>query len=194
MVLLDLADAAVADGLRGRGPQVPDVADLPRPLQDPRGVFVTLNVDGELNGCIGTIEPREPLGLAVGRLARSAAFADPRLPPLRPRDYAGLTIEVSVLSPLEPVDASSRPELLEQLRPGVDGLVLAAGHHQGVFLPAVWEKLPDPDAFLDHLLRKAGLRPDTWPSGLRAQRFTVEKLSRRAGDRSAPWRAVSAAS
>ena len=189
-MLLDLADDAVVDGLRGLPPRVPDVAVLPPALRERRGVFVTLTVDGELNGCIGTIEATEPLGVAVGRLARSAAFSDHRLPSLQAEDYTALTIEVSLLSPLEPIDAASRRELLDQLRAGVDGLVIDTGHRQGVFLPAVWEKLPDPDVFFDHLLRKAGLTPGSWPAGLRASRFTAEKLTRRAGDRSVPSRAA----
>ena len=183
-LLLDLADDAIVDGLQGRPLVRPDVDALPPALREPRGVFVTLTVDGELNGCIGTIDASEPLGCAVGRCARSAAFSDPRLPPLRPEDYASLTIEVSVLSPLTPIPATSRQQVLDQLRPGVDGLQITAGPRQAVFLPAVWEKLPAPTDFLDHLLRKAGLRSGTWPPRMRAWRFTADKLARHAGDRS----------
>lgn len=189
-LLLDLADQAVLDGLHGRPPDTPDLADLPPALREARGVFVTLLVDGDLNGCIGSIDGDEPLGHAVGRLARAAAFADWRLPSLRVDDYRSLTIEVSLLSPLEPVPAPNRRQLLDQLRPGVDGLVLEAGARRGVFLPVVWAKVPDPDDFLDHLLRKAGIRPRTWPPDMKAWRFTVEKLTRRAGDHSIPSRAA----
>lgn len=182
-MLLDLAEAAVVDGLRGRPLARPGTSELPPALREPRGVFVTLTVDGELNGCIGTIATDEPVGRAVARCARSAAFADPRLPRLRLDDYDGLTIEVSVLSPLAPIPAASRQEVLDQLRPGVDGLQIAAGTRQGLFLPSVWSKLPDPTDFLDHLQRKAGLPPSTWPPAMRAWRFTADKLSRRAGSR-----------
>lgn len=189
-LLLDLADDAIVDGLRGRPPAAPDLDDLPLALRETTGVFVTLLVDGDLNGCIGSIDGDEPLGLAVGRLARAAAFADWRLPSLQSADYPSLTIEVSLLSPLEPVPAPSRRQLLDQLRPGVDGLVLESGPRRGVFLPVVWAKVPDPDDFLDHLLRKAGIRPRSWPADMKAWRFTVEKLTRRAGDRSTPSRAA----
>ena len=182
-LLLDLADDAIVDGLAGRPPAVPDVASLPPALREPAGVFVTLLVGGELNGCIGTIQGDEPIGQAVGRCARSAAFADPRLPPLRPADYESLTIEVSVLSPLTPIPAASRQQLLGQLRPGVDGLQIAAGAHRAVFLPVVWDKVPHPPDFVDHLLRKAGLPLGRWPHDMRAWRFTAEKLARRAGCR-----------
>jgi AmmeMemoRadiSam system protein A len=181
--LLDLADDAILDGLLGRPFVAPDLAALPLALRRPTGAFVTLNVDGELNGCIGTVEAVEALASAVPRLARSAAFSDPRLPALRLADYPSLTIEVSVLSPLAPASAGSRRELLDRLRPGMDGLVVAAGPRQAVFLPAVWEKLADPEAFLDHLQHKAGLR-GTWPQGMRAWTFAVQRLARPVGERS----------
>ena len=188
--LLDLAEGAILDGLAGRPFAAPDLSALPPALQRPRGVFVTLRVAGELNGCIGTVEGDEPLGHAAARCARSAAFGDPRLPALRAAELAFLTIEVSVLSPLEPVAATSRQELLSLLRPGVDGLVLSSGHRRGVFLPAVWDQLPDPEDFLDHLQAKAGIRPDTWPADMRAYRFTAEKYvgksSATAGTRTGP--------
>lgn len=189
-LLLDLADDAIVNGLRRRPTNEPDLEDLPPVLREPRGAFVTLTVHGQLNGCIGSIDGDEPLGHAVGRLARSAAFSDWRLPPLRAADYLSLTIEVSLLSPLEPIPATSREEVLDHVQPSVHGLVISAGRRRGIFLPAVWEKVPEPDAFLDHLQLKAGLSPRTWPEAMEAWRFTVEKLSRRAGERSAPWHAA----
>ena len=186
-LLLDLADDAIVNGLRRRPPAL---EDLPPVLRQPRGAFVTLTVDGQLNGCIGSVEGDEPLGHAVGRLARSAAFSDRRLPPLRAADYPSLTIEVSLLSPLEPIPATTRQEVLDHLQPAVHGLVIASGRRRGIFLPAVWDKVPDPEAFLDHLQRKAGMSPGAWPDDMEAWRFTVEKLSRRAGERSTPWRAA----
>jgi len=182
-LLLDIAEAAIVDGLLRRPPSAPPVAALPHPLREHRGVFVTLTVDGSLNGCIGAIEGTEPLGRGVARYAWSAAFADPRLPSLGADDYERLLIEVSVLSSLSAVPASSRPDLLGQLRPGLDGLVIAAGARQAVFLPAVWEHLPDPDDFLDHLQAKAGMPPGKWPLAMRAYRFTAERFARTAGTR-----------
>lgn len=189
-LLLDLAEGAIVDGLSGRPLAGPDPAALPPALQEPRGVFVTLRVAGQLNGCIGSIHGTDPLGQAVARCARSAAFSDPRLPPLGHADLQSLTIEVSLLSPLAPVTAGSRQELLDQLRPGTDGLLITAGQRQGVFLPAVWDQLPDPEAFLSHLQLKAGIPLGNWPSVMEAWRFTAEKLTRRAGDRSTPFRAA----
>lgn len=189
-LLLDLAEAAIVDGLLGRPPAAPPATALPIGLKEPRGVFVTLTVDGELNGCIGRIQAVEPLGHGAARHAWSAAFADPRLPPLRRADYQRLTIEISVLSPMAPIAATTRHDLLSQLRPGVDGLVIAAGPRQGVFLPAVWDQLSEPATFLDHLQLKAGLPPGGWPPDMQAWRFTAAKLSRRAGDQPTPVQAA----
>lgn len=176
--LLDLAEASILDGLDGRPPHLPALEDLPEELRRPAGAFVTLTVDGALNGCIGAIEGAGPLGQEVVRLARSAAFADPRLPALRHDDLPGLVIEVSILSPFERLAVRSRAELVAALRPGTDGLLIAAGPHRAVFLPDVWDQLPDPQDFVDHLYRKGGLEPGTWPPATTAHRFTTERFER----------------
>jgi AmmeMemoRadiSam system protein A len=111
-------------------------------------------------------------------LAVSAAFDDPRLPALEPHQYEHLTVEVSVLSPLVTVEAADRRELVALLRPGVDGVVIRAGHRSGLFLPDVWTQLPDPHDFLDQLWYKAGL--PTWVQPDTIQRFTTQRASRRA--------------
>ena len=96
-----------------------------------------------------------------------------------------------MLSPLAPVPAGSRADLLGKLRPGIDGLVIAAGRrHHGVFLPAVWDELTEPSVFLDHLLLKAGLDPRSWPPGVRAWLFTAEKFGRQSGAQPSPFRAA----
>jgi AmmeMemoRadiSam system protein A len=179
--LLDIAERAIVDGLRNIHPTVPAAADLPDELRRTAGTFVTLNVRGELNGCIGSIESDEPLGVSVARHAWSAAFTDPRLPALRWGDYEHLDIEISILSPLAPIAASSRGDLLDRLEPRVDGLLIAAGSRRAVFLPSVWEQLPSAATFLDRLLHKAGLPLDWWPDDLRAFTFTADKFGRRAG-------------
>ena len=190
-ILLDIAEAAIADGLVGRPPSAPTVELLPSALREHRGVFVTLTVDATLNGCIGSIAGIEPLGHGSARHAWSAAFVDPRLPALRHHDYDRLVIEVSVLSPLMTLPATSRRDVLNQLQAGADGLVIAADrHHQAVFLPAVWDQLPQPAVFLDHLQLKAGLPPGQWPAGMQAWRFSVEKFARHAGEQPSPSRAA----
>ena len=179
--LLDLAFSAIDDALDGRAPQPPDPAALSPALQRRVGVFVTVLVDGELNGCVGTLHPVEPLGAAVPRLAVDAAFADPRLPPLTAADLPGLGIKISLLGPLEPVPASSEDELVDVLRPGVDGVLLTTAGHQATFLPAVWDKVPDPREFIWQLEHKAGLRPGRLPSGARVFRYSAREIARGPG-------------
>ena len=178
--MLDIADEAIVAGLRGRLPLSPDPAGVPAVLRANVGSFVTLTVLGELNGCIGSIEGFEPLCVSVARHAWAAAFSDPRLPALRRSDYEHLEIDVSILSRLVEIPVGSHRELLADLQPAVDGLVIAAGRLRAVFLPVVWEALPRPDEFLDQLYAKAGLVPGSWPDHMQAFRFTTEKVSRRA--------------
>jgi AmmeMemoRadiSam system protein A len=176
-LLLDLAEWSIRAAF-SPGPAAGTAPALPDRLQVPRGAFVTLFVDGRLNGCIGAIDTPEPLGACIGRLARAAAFDDPRLPPLRPEQLDALTIEVSILSPLEPIASGTRAEVLAAVRPHAHGLQIESGRRRGVFLPDVWAQLPDPDDFLDHLLAKAGLHPRTWPADLRAHRFATTAFVR----------------
>ena len=181
-LLFALADAAIRAGLEGRMPDQLDESRLPAGLAVPRGAFVTLHVGGHLNGCIGTIDPTEALGVAVPRLAWEAAFADPRLPALTAADYEDLEIDLSLLGPLVPIPAGSESELIANLRPGVDGLVIAAGRRRATFLPAVWRKLGEPTAFVHHLQEKAGLAPGRWAADTRAWRYTVTEHRRRAAE------------
>ena len=180
--LCALADLGVRAGLVGRRHPEVDPPTLRPALRKRCGVFVTLEVSGRLNGCIGTIEAVEPLGVAVPRLAWAAAFADPRLPELTADDYQSLDIKLSLMDPLEPLPASSEAELAGALRPGVDGLLIRAGSAQATFLPAVWDKVPDPLVFLRRLQAKAGLGPGRWPADLRAWRYTATEYRRRATD------------
>jgi len=177
-LLLDIAEQAIVDGLRNRRPTVPTPAELPEELRRAVGAFVTLNVHGQLNGCIGSIETDEAVAVSVARHAWSAAFDDPRLPALRWVDYDHVDIEISLLSPLAPMVASSRDDLLDVLEQGVDGLLVVAGARRAVFLPSVWEQLPSAETFLSHLFLKAGLDPAAWPDELRAFGFTAEKFGR----------------
>jgi AmmeMemoRadiSam system protein A len=178
-LLLDIADDALVAALTDRPFEPAPPHSLPESLLDRRGVFVTLTVDGDLNGCIGDVAGRRPLADAAARLALAAAFDDPRLPELRADQYTRLTVEVSVLSPPTPIDARDRAELVASLRPGVDGVIVGTGYQTGLFLPDVWVQLPDPHDFLDQLWRKAGLPPWTWPDTI--LQFTTERRSRRAG-------------
>ena len=146
---------------------------LERALEEPGACFVTLHTRGRLHGCIGSIEPRRSLREDVESNARSAAFRDRRFPPLTREDLGETTIEVSLLSPMEPVAVSGEAEALRALRPGVDGVLFEAGGHRATFLPQVWASLPDPRAFLQQLRRKAGLPQNYWSDDVMLHRYTV---------------------
>jgi len=175
--LIEVARRSIRSGLSGHGPVEPDLGTLPPALVQPRGAFVTLHVEGELNGCIGTVEAKRPLAEVVAANAWAAAFGDPRLPALRVEQLGGTEIEVSVLSALEPMAARDMRALLDSLRPGVDGLMIRDGHRSGVFLPQVWGQLPDPADFVARLQAKAGMSVGSWPPGTVCHRFTVTHLS-----------------
>ncbi|HXO19092.1 MAG TPA: AmmeMemoRadiSam system protein A [Thermoanaerobaculia bacterium] len=145
-------------------------------LREPGATFVTLERDGELRGCVGSIHAYRPLGEDVRANARAAAFADHRFPPLAAWELPQTAIEVSLLSPPEPLDLpppAGEAEALAALRPGVDGLILECGQRRGTFLPQVWEQLPGRREFLDQLLRKVGLPAGFWSPEIRLFRYTV---------------------
>jgi len=134
---------------------------------------VTLTLGGELRGCIGSLEAYQPLADDVTSNARSAAFRDPRFPPLTAAEFRRVHIEVSVLSAPQPMAVTSEADALAQLRPGVDGVILAAAGRRATFLPQVWEQLPEPATFLAHLKRKAGLPAGYWGDDVQVWRYGV---------------------
>lgn len=174
--LLDLARQSIRHGLdHGRALEVDPSAYDPA-LQTPGAAFVTLHRNGELRGCIGSLEAWRPLVSDVAENAFAAAFHDPRFPPLQDNEFDDLAMHLSILSPSEPIRFTDQADLIRQLRPGVDGLVLEDGPRRGTFLPSVWEQLPDPEQFLTHLKLKAGLPPDYWSDRLRVSRYTAESI------------------
>lgn len=144
-------------------------------LRERAATFVTLKLEGELRGCIGSIDPHRPLGDDVAHNAQAAAFRDPRFPPVTATERDRLQVEVSVLSPRCRITAATEDDALAHLRPGVDGLFLEFKDFRATFLPQVWENLPNPLDFLSELRRKARLPARFWHSELALSRYTVEK-------------------
>ncbi|MBW2434195.1 MAG: AmmeMemoRadiSam system protein A [Deltaproteobacteria bacterium] len=126
------------------------------------GTFVTLTLDKQLRGCIGSLTSDEPIRAGVRRNAINAAFHDPRFPPLSAADFEKVNIEVSILSEPQRLNYRDSDDLVEKLRPGVDGVILRKDHASATFLPQVWEQLPGVHEFLSHLCTKAGLAADAW--------------------------------
>jgi len=137
--------------------------------------FVTLKRDGQLRGCIGSLEARRNLVDDIQANAVAAAFEDYRFSPLTSDEYLTLEIEVSVLSPLVPMSVRTEDEVISKLRRGIDGLVIEYGAHRATFLPQVWEQLPDPQVFLAHLKNKAGLPADFWDPEMKLFTYQVHK-------------------
>ncbi|MDO9195710.1 AmmeMemoRadiSam system protein A [Rhodoferax sp.] len=144
-------------------------------LQELGACFVTLTQQGQLRGCIGTLEARRTLLADVKANALAAAFRDPRFAPLTLKELDVTEIEVSLLSPMQAMSFDSEAHALAQLQPGIDGVVLEFERYRSTFLPQVWEQLPTAPEFIAHLKRKAGLPPDFWAESMRLQRYTVSK-------------------
>lgn len=174
--LLDLARQAIAAGLEGAPAPVVDLDDWPATLTEPAAAFVTLHLDGRLRGCIGQLQPVTALPQAVADQAWAAAFRDPRFAPLHQAEFTRLQIEVSVLTPPQPLPCDSEAALLAALQPGEDGLILSDGRQRATFLPSVWAQLPDPVDFLRALRVKAGLAPDHWSATLQVARYRTESF------------------
>ncbi len=175
--LLRLARETIGRALEGKSPPPVDLNAVSEDLRRPGASFVTLTIDGQLRGCIGSIEPRRPLVLDVQENALAAAFRDPRFWPLTPEEFDRVRIEVSVLTPPQPLPYRDGADLIAKLRPGVDGVIIERGWQRATFLPQVWEKLPDPREFLAHLCLKAGLPPDDYRRpGLKVFTYQVEKF------------------
>lgn len=175
--VLEVAEAALRYALRTGEPMPVDLADYPQ-CRMVGASFVTLERNGQLRGCIGTLQPRCALLQDVANNACAAALRDPRFPAMRPMEISGLEITVSVLTPSSVLKCSNEAALLAQLRVGVDGLILESGSHRATFLPSVWEQLPDPVEFVRQLKRKAGLPVDGWPDNMRAYRYTTQSMSK----------------
>lgn len=140
-------------------------------LLEPLGTFVTLTKNGQLRGCMGRLETDDALINSVSSCAFNAAFRDPRFAKLTKNERPSIKIEISILSQMMPMSVENRQSLLDQLKPLEDGLMLKYGDHRATFLPQVWEQLPDPALFIDHLLLKAGLQSDFWSESIQWYRY-----------------------
>lgn len=174
--LLEIARRSILHGLE-QGVALPiQAADFELSLRAIRASFVTLNRHNTLRGCIGHLEAMLPLVEDVATNAFSAAFRDPRFPPLSEQELNDLELHISVLTPAKLLPCESEADLLRQMRPFKDGLILTEGIRSGTFLPSVWEQLPKPPDFLLHLKRKAGLPDDYWSPTLQVYRYETESF------------------
>ncbi len=161
-ILLKIAREALETSVRGEPLPEITLAVFPQTLQDDGASFVTLTINGRLRGCIGTLDPYQPLAKDVQEHAVAAALQDFRFPNVQPAELSKIRIEVSALTPRSPLLYETPQDLVDQIRPGIDGLILQDGLRKATFLPQVWEKLPEQELFLSHLCMKMGAPGDLW--------------------------------
>lgn len=176
--LLNIARDSIRFALASRGKQRlgVDPNQYHAALQEHRATFVTINIHGELRGCIGSLEARQPLVTDIVHNAHAAAFSDPRFAPLSESEFTEIDLHISILTPATPMSFTSEQDLIRQLNPTIDGLILQDGISKGTFLPSVWESLPEPEQFFMHLKRKAGLPVDYWSESLQVYRYTTDSF------------------
>nr|VFJ88593.1 MAG: uncharacterized protein, PH0010 family/AmmeMemoRadiSam system protein A [Candidatus Kentron sp. LFY] len=174
--LLEIARDSIVHGLAHREPPSINAAAFPAPLREKRATFVTLEKEGMLRGCIGSLRTTRSLVEDLAENAFNAAFRDPRFPLLSQEEWEKVTVKIALLTPATSMCFESEADLIGQLRPGVDGLILTAGPRRATFLPSVWESLPEPVDFLRHLKIKAGLDPNAWPPDVAVSRYTTEQI------------------
>jgi len=172
--LLSLAANSIRHGFFQREPLPVVLSDHPPELHAWRSTFITLYLHDELQGCIGTLRAFRPLAFDVSSNAYEAAYSDPRARTLSESHLSEIKIHISVLSTLEPVSAGSEDELLAQVRPGIDGLIMRDLGRSGTLLPSVWENIPDAREFIQHVKRKAGYPPAYWSGSIQWFRYTTE--------------------
>jgi len=175
--LLALARDSIAYALAHQQLPTIRVEDHAPPLREVRASFVTLTIGGQLRGCIGSLEAFRPLVLDVSTNACAAAFRDPRFRPLTAGEFPALQVQVSVLSTPAPMSFRDAADLVCQLRPGTDGLIIQLGDRRATYLPTVWQNLPDRQIFFKELKRKAGIGNGEDLAGLKAWRYETECFS-----------------
>lgn len=176
-ILLDTAKSSIQHGLDHGKALAVNAPDYPAELQPERACFVTLHINGELRGCIGHLQATQPLINDVAENAWAAAFQDSRFAPLSEAEFPRLEIHISILSPPQAMSFTSQQDLLSQIRPDIDGLILEDDYGRGTFLPSVWESLPDKSDFFSHLKLKAGLPANYWSDSIKVSRYTSESFS-----------------
>jgi AmmeMemoRadiSam system protein A len=161
--LLEIARGSIRHGLEKNTGLKLSAEDYPETLRETLATFVTLKIDTQLRGCIGTTQAISPLVISVSENAWSSAFRDPRFNPLTYEEFESIHIGISILTPTTPVTFRTEKELLEQLRQDIDGLIIEKDGQRATFLPSVWEALQKPEDFLQQLKLKAGMRPEVCP-------------------------------
>ena len=174
---LQVARDSILHGLKYGSALDVEAKDYPENLRQHLTSFVTLHLQGQLRGCIGALEASQPLIDDIGEHAYAAAFKDPRFPALTNNEFDNITIDISVLGKPEAIIFKNEQDLLRQIRPGVDGLILEHGYNRGTFLPSVWKELATVNEFFQHLKIKAGLPENWWKDDVKVSRYETFSIS-----------------
>lgn len=174
--LVRMAREAILYGLHSHQRQQVNTAAYAPAFQTKVASFVTLTIKGNLRGCVGSTENYRPLIEDVAYNAYSAAFEDSRFHPLSPDEYPALEVQTSILSSKETILFTCEEDLIRQLRPSIDGLLIKKNERHATFLPSVWASFPDPQQFLDQLKCKARI-DDAVPGRLNVWRYTTVSFS-----------------
>ena len=158
-ILVSTARSSIQHGLQSGNPETIQIDNYAYELQDNRAIFITLKIARSLRGCIGTLEAKSPLIKNVAEYAYAAAFRDPRFKPLNQNEFQKIILSISILTPAESIQFNSDSDLIQQLNPNIDGLIIQSGHRSATFLPAVWDSLPVAKDFLSQLKVKARIPP-----------------------------------
>jgi len=175
-LLKQLAKDSIEYGLANQRPLFVDISSMPEKLTEHRATFVTLEINNQLRGCIGMLDAQRPLAEDVAFNSYAAAFSDSRFPPVEYYELANLSIHISVLNPAAQLNIQSETDLIKQLKPDIDGLIIEDESHRATFLPSVWQSLPRAEDFVHHLKIKAGFDADYWSKNIRAYRYSTESF------------------
>ncbi len=148
--------------------------EFPKSISKIQACFVTLHINNNLRGCIGSLNASQPLIINVNNNAYAAAIEDPRFPKLTKSEFNEINIDISILSSSVEINFFDELDLLSQLRVGIDGLIFEYKHHRATYLPSVWDSLTSPDLFLNSLKEKAGLKSTFWSKDIKCYRYTTE--------------------
>ena len=176
-LLLKIARESINHGLNHGIAISVDADDYAGSLRHDGACFVTLKIDGELRGCVGSLTASKPMIIDTTQHAYDAAFEDHRFTKLTSDEFNRTVISISVLSSPLPMTFTDEDDLARQLRPNVDGVIMEEGIHRGTFLPAVWESLSEPHQFIDQLKLKAGFDPGYWSDKIKVSRYQAETFS-----------------
>ncbi len=175
--LITIAKCSIQSGFTHNYYDYRHADNLPKELLRKAASFSSIYIDGELNGCIGSLLAHQELAEDVSHNSFQAAFHDHRFPAVHNSQFDQLSVSLSILSDLKPVNNTSEQQFLDSLQPGIDGVMIEFNQHRATFLPHVWASLPDPSDFLGNLKQKAGLDYNFWHQNMTLKIYTVETLT-----------------